>query len=105
MVNIVQVIHMELPFLLVAAAATAMAAGPIPAQYVDARVCAKCHRQIAEDYSRTGMGRSFFRPIASGAGTIPDFYHTLSDTHFSMVVRGGQYFQRRWQIGFAGKQT
>src|SRR5438874_2698853 len=28
--------------------------------YVDSRVCATCHRQIAEDYARTGMGRSFF---------------------------------------------
>jgi len=30
-----------------------------------------------------------------------DFYHALSDTHFSMVQRGGQYYQRRWQIGFS----
>src|SRR5450631_2568063 len=32
------------------------------AKYVDANVCASCHRQVAEDYRRTGMGRSFFRP-------------------------------------------
>src|SRR5215471_7188154 len=50
--------------------------------YVDARTCAKCHRQIAEDYARTGMGRSFFRPVpskplesyATEAGG-PDIYH------------------------------
>ncbi len=78
-------------------------------EYVDARVCASCHRQVAEDYRQTGMGRSFFRPAP--ANTIEDyaksneFYHPLSDTHYSMIRRDGQYYQRRWQIGFAGKET
>src|SRR5439155_9130305 len=85
-----------------------------PAEYVDAKVCARCHRQIAEDFARTGMGRSFFRPAPSntredfGAGgdaSRRDFYHDLSETYYSMVVRQGQYFQRRWQIGFDGSPS
>jgi predicted CXXCH cytochrome family protein len=92
-----------LAFISVAVAANAAAAEK--PQYVDARLCAKCHRQIAEDYARTGMGRSFYRPAPNGAPTIQDFYHDLSDTHFAMLERGGQYFQRRWQIGFAGKEV
>lgn len=76
--------------------------------YVDSQVCAACHQQIYQDYMRTGMGRSFFRPSPSNTledYTKPDYYHALSDTHYSMVRRGGEYFQRRWQIGFDGKET
>ena len=78
-------------------------------EYVDAQICAQCHRQIAEDYSKTGMGRSLFRP--SPANTVEDytknheFYHSTSDTHYSMIERGGGYYQRRWQIGFGGKDS
>ena len=80
-----------------------------PAEYVDARVCSSCHRKIADDYRQTGMGRSFFRPAPSN--TIEDyskrseFYHPLSDTHYSMIRRDGAFYQRRWQIGFAGKEA
>src|SRR5207302_6760152 len=76
-----------------------------PSGYVDPRVCTTCHRKIAEDYARTGMGRSFFRPTPAEERAKQDFYHALSDTHFSMIIRGGEYYQRRWQIGFAGKET
>lgn len=71
--------------------------------YVDPKVCATCHRQIAEDYARTGMGRSFFRPTQQNS-TEGSFYHALSDTHFSMIRRNGQYYQRRWQIGSKGEE-
>jgi len=78
-------------------------------QYVDARICATCHRRIDQTYRQTGMGRSLYRPAP--ANTIEDyqnnreFVHTLSDTHYSMSVRGGAYYQRRWQTGFDGKET
>src|SRR5204863_64864 len=104
-VNIVLVKHMGLAFLALAIAATATAATPANSEYVDARVCAKCHRQIAEDYARTCMGRSFVRPAASSVDTVGDFYHALSDTHFSILLRDGQHLQRRWQIGFGEKET
>jgi predicted CXXCH cytochrome family protein len=79
------------------------------AEYVDARVCAACHRKLADDYRQTGMGRSFFRPTPEN--TLEDytghneFFHALSDTHYSMVRRDGEFYQRRWQTGFAGRET
>jgi hypothetical protein len=77
--------------------------------YVDSRICAGCHSQIARNYLQTGMGRSLFRPAATN--TIEDYarnnqtYHSLSDTHYSMSLINGAYYQRRWQIGFDGKET
>ncbi|MES1257234.1 MAG: tetratricopeptide repeat protein [Acidobacteriota bacterium] len=48
------------------------------------------------------MGRSFQR--AAPGETVRDFYHQASDTHYSMLARDGKYYQRRWQIGFDGKE-
>ena len=76
--------------------------------YVNSGVCATCHREIAANYARTGMGRSFFTPGA--ASTIEDYaksreyYHVLSDSHYAMTIRNGQYFQRRWQLDAGGKE-
>src|SRR5229473_1363426 len=64
--------------------------------YVDARICAGCHSQIAQNHLQTGMGRSLFRPTP--ANTVEDytknnkFYHPLSDTHYSMILRGTAYY-------------
>src|SRR5262249_21140547 len=33
------------------------------------------------------------------------FYHAASDTYFTMPERDGKYYQRRYQIGFQGKET
>jgi hypothetical protein len=49
------------------------------------------------------MGRSF--AAAAPGETVSDFYHAASDTHYAMSVRDGKYYQRRWQIGFDGKET
>lgn len=77
--------------------------------YVDARQCATCHKQIADDYSKTGMGRSFYKltpaKVAEDFTRRNQFTHQLSGTTFSMVARGGEYFQRRSQVGFGGKET
>lgn len=76
--------------------------------YVDSKACATCHSQIAAAYSRTGMARSFFVPAPGN--TIedyvkrPDYYHSLSDSHYSMTMRGGRYFERRWQLDGAGRE-
>ncbi|HLK64109.1 MAG TPA: tetratricopeptide repeat protein [Bryobacteraceae bacterium] len=77
--------------------------------YVDSAVCAQCHADKARTYSQTGMGRSFYRLTAETAvedfkSGLP-FYHPVSDTYFNVLVRGGKYFQRRWQIGFDGRET
>jgi FimV-like protein len=78
------------------------------AGYVDSKVCATCHSAIAATYSRTGMGRSFYRP--QPANRIEDYtskntyYHKPSDSYFTMTERDGHYFQRRYQTGIDGKQ-
>lgn len=94
-----------------ALAGSTLTAAPAPPanRYVDPSACAGCHAEIARNYLRTGMGRSFFRP--SAANTVEaytsnnQFYHSLSDTRYAMEQRGGTYYQRRWQIGFDGKET
>ena len=74
-------------------------------RYADPAICENCHKQIADNYRKTGMGRSFYRPrpadITPGAVT----YHAASDTYFSTIERDGNYYQRRWQKGFDGKET
>ena len=76
---------------------------------MDPSACAGCHAEIARNYLQTGMGRSFFRPSAANIvetyTSSNQFYHPLSDSHYSMEQRGGAYYQRRWQIGFDGKGT
>jgi predicted CXXCH cytochrome family protein len=77
--------------------------------YVDSTLCYGCHAAIYNTYSRTGMGRSFGKPAAPN--TIEDytknnrFYNAASGTWFEMLVRDGEYFQRRYQIGYAGTPT
>jgi tetratricopeptide (TPR) repeat protein len=97
------------PCMVALAGSVLMAAQTAPANdYADARICASCHGAIAESYRQTGMGRSLFRPTA--ANTMEDytnsheFYHPLSDTHYAMIRRDGASFQRRWQIGFGGRE-
>jgi tetratricopeptide (TPR) repeat protein len=76
--------------------------------YADTQSCAVCHREIAANFARTGMGRSFFRPETANTiedySKTPEYYHALSDSHYSMTIRNGQYFQRRWQVDAAGKE-
>jgi len=77
--------------------------------YVDSKLCAGCHAGIAETYSDTGMGRSFYRLTAAnsienfGAG-LP-FHHAATDAFYTMSRRGGKYYQSRWQNGPDGSKT
>ena len=77
--------------------------------YADPALCARCHAEIANNFRKTGMGRSFYRlQQGSAAGdftTGKPFYHAASDCYFAMIERGGKYYQRRWQIGFDGNET
>ncbi len=77
-------------------------------RYADPAVCADCHPDIAATYAKTGMGRAFHRvrtqDISWPASGKP-YHHAASDTFFQMVQRDGAWFQRRWQIGFDGKET
>jgi tetratricopeptide (TPR) repeat protein len=76
------------------------------AGYVEPTACASCHREVYDSYRRTGMGRSFYRP--GPENTVEDYsrhntyYHAPSDQHYTMIQRGGRYFQRRHQIGADG---
>jgi predicted CXXCH cytochrome family protein len=78
-------------------------------RYVDPTLCGDCHPNISETYWRTGMGRSFGRPTTSntvGDKKIPvTFYHKASDSYFTTIERDGRFYQRRYQIGFDGKET
>src|SRR5689334_10621924 len=81
----------------------------VPAALSQVSRCAPCHAQIAAGFQNTGMGRSF-SPVHPE--TFPGkplfgkpYYHEASDTWYTMLERGGRIFQRRWQLGFNGKET
>ena len=67
--------------------------------YAGQETCASCHREITDSYQRVAMARSFSRPTP--ANTIEDyeknnsFFHEKSGFHYTMLERGGRYFQRR----------
>jgi len=74
--------------------------------YVDATVCADCHADKAAGFQKTGMGRSFARVRPENTPTLgKTFYHKASGSYFAMIARDGKLYQRRWQIGFDGKET
>jgi predicted CXXCH cytochrome family protein len=77
--------------------------------YVDSAVCSGCHANIAQTYRLTGMGRSFYRPTPGntiGAHHQSSvFYHKVSDSYFTILERDGRFYQRRYQVGFDGKET
>lgn len=74
--------------------------------YVNSAVCAGCHADRAAGYSKTGMGRSFARLRPENVPPLAKpFHNKATDSYFTMVARDGKYYQRRWQIGFDGKET
>jgi predicted CXXCH cytochrome family protein len=81
--------------------AMTIAAAPAAAQVA---ACAPCHEKIAATFSKTGMGRSFSAMQPEAFPEAP-YYHEPSDTYFAMLIRDGRVFQRRWQLGFDGKET
>lgn len=76
--------------------------------YVDSKVCAACHAKIAQTYALTGMARSFYRQAA--APRLEDFargnpfFHQPSGAWYAMLQRDGAVYQRRWRIGYGGKE-
>jgi len=86
-----------------------LTAGLSPAQAVDSAVCGGCHREIARSFRQTGMGRSASRPTAQNA--VEDYRnhntveHRPSGRYYTMTERDGKFYQRRYQIGFDGKET
>jgi predicted CXXCH cytochrome family protein len=87
---------------------TRPAADAPAARYVDAQLCAGCHAAIYQSYRQTGMARSFYLPAPENTRLeepATRFYHKASDSWYSMSRRDGRYYQRRWRIGYAGKES
>ncbi len=69
-------------------------AAPAPAQlvtagYADDASCARCHSEIAEQFSHMGMGRSFAVPDPQTAVedfTRGEYYHEASDLYYRMTM-------------------
>src|SRR5688500_17158588 len=86
------------------------AVSPSGGEFVDSRLCAGCHSEIAASYRKTGMGRSFYRATAATL-KVEDFAknnrldHKLSDRRYEMIRRDGRFFLRRSQTGFAGQEA
>lgn len=76
-------------------------------EYAAPQTCAGCHRGVWETYRLTGMGRSFSRPTIENtlANWSGPYYHAPSDSYFTMLRRGGKFFQRRHQLGPDGRET
>ena len=76
--------------------------------YLGGAACAGCHAGIAEEFLRSGMGRSFVR--MTDATAIADFkdgnefLHAASSRHYRMWREDGSYFMRRWQVGSDGRE-
>jgi tetratricopeptide (TPR) repeat protein len=73
-------------------------------EYVDAKTCAKCHTDIARNYSNTGMARSFQSPDGASVPNPKAYFHRASATWYQIVSKDGGWYQRWWQIGFKGQE-
>ncbi|MCA2968272.1 MAG: tetratricopeptide repeat protein [Acidobacteriaceae bacterium] len=101
-----------LPLALLAAALatalyTAAQAPAAPAAYAPAAACAACHPSHAQTYQHSGMARSFSTPTVANtlANWTKPYYHAPSQSYFTMLQRGGKFFQRRHQLGPDGRPT
>jgi Flp pilus assembly protein TadD len=78
------------------------------AGYIDPQVCSTCHGDIAASFHRAGMGRSLYRPAASNR--IEDYtrknaiYNRRSDSYYTVVQRGGAFYQQRYQLDPDGRK-
>jgi tetratricopeptide (TPR) repeat protein len=84
------------------------ASPPVP-RYVGDESCRACHREIFQNYRRTAMGRSWYRPDPSS--TVEDYtknnhvYDASRDLHYQMIARDGEFFQREYRLDDHGKVT
>src|SRR3954467_1029353 len=77
-------------------------------EYVEPAVCAGCHQSIAATFGKTGMARSFYRATPQSmpaAANGKAFFHEASNTYFETIERDGKFYQRRWQVGFDGRDA
>ena len=92
---------------LISGALTA-ALAPNFAHAQSSRLCAGCHKAIWETWQKTGMGRSFYRPLPENLvenfTRDTTFFHIPSATYFTMLRHDGKLFQRGYQLNAAGSQ-
>jgi tetratricopeptide (TPR) repeat protein len=78
-------------------------------RYVGAEACTPCHREIAETYAHTGMGRSFY-PMSAAVAAALDFSRDNeieihgSGLRYRMSERGGRWFMRQFVLGGGGRE-
>lgn len=75
--------------------------------YVEDRVCADCHQDLAASFAAVGMSRSFHRPSRERSIEtfgIP-FEHAPSKRFYQLDWRGEQLVFRRWQLGARGERV
>ncbi len=74
-----------------------------------APACATCHAAQARTHAQSGMGRAFARAtpptLSKEDFSRNTYFHAPSDRHYTMLRRGGEFFQRRHQVGFDGTET
>ena len=70
------------------------------AGYAEPGTCENCHAEIAANYRKTAMARSFYPAAAEEQGT---YYHAPSDSYFSLIRRDGASYQRRYQLDSAAR--
>ncbi len=92
---------------LLTALALLLSALPTSAQYANPKLCAACHPAIAKTWHQNGMGRSFSapRPEILVEDFNKNYFHPASNTYYQMLNRNGVLIQRRYQLGFEGKET
>ncbi|HEY3743990.1 MAG TPA: tetratricopeptide repeat protein [Bryobacteraceae bacterium] len=82
---------------------------PAATQYANSKLCAACHPAIAKSWQQNGMGRSFAAPrpeiLVEDFTKKNSYYHPASNTYYQMLNRNGVLVQRRYQLGFEGKET
>jgi Flp pilus assembly protein TadD len=82
--------------------------GPPDSSYVGSQVCAQCHGEIYETFSRTRMGRSFV-PVTSG---LTERLHKPASVfvkelnqHFDVFVLEGRLYQSQYELNEDGKEV
>ncbi len=80
-------------------------AGAAPG-YLEDRVCANCHRDLARSFQEVGMARSFYRPRPQTDVedfTAPPFVHAASRQRFALRRSGDRLLFRRDQVAADGQ--
>src|SRR6266849_3421739 len=80
--------------------AWAIAVAEEPA-YVGSKVCAGCHKQLYDRYTRSAMGRSMAVP--SRAVEPATVHHAKLNRNFQVFRQGAEIYQREYETDASGK--